>query len=68
MEVTNALAARLIKALKADHFTVDRFEHAARVHEIARTNNNRTASGAYALAGVDPRTSMITTLAPLQAG
>ena len=47
MEVTNALAARLIQALKADDFTADRFEYVARVHEIDRTNNDRTASAAY---------------------
>jgi len=47
MEVTNALAARLLRALRADDFTVDRFEYVARVHEIDRTNNDRTASAAY---------------------
>jgi len=31
MEVTNALAALLIQALKADDFTADHFEYVARV-------------------------------------
>jgi len=47
MEVTNALAARLIQALKQDDFTADRFEYVSRVHEVNRTNNDRTASAAY---------------------
>ena len=47
MEVTNALSARLLKALKDDDFTAERFEYVARVHEINRTNNDRTASASY---------------------
>jgi len=47
MEVTNALAARLLKALKENDFCQERFDYVARVHEINRTNNDLTASSAY---------------------
>ena len=47
MEVINALASRLIKSLKNNDFTEDSFEYVERVHEIDRTNNDRTASSAY---------------------
>ncbi|MFN7993289.1 MAG: FAD-dependent monooxygenase [Bryobacteraceae bacterium] len=48
MEVTNALASRLLKAIKDNEFKQERFDYVARVHEINRTNNDRMAFAAYA--------------------
>jgi len=47
VEVINALAARLIKAIKDDDFRAERFEYISRIHEINLRNNDRLVYGAY---------------------
>ena len=47
VEVINALAARLLKAIKDDDFRVERFEYISRIHEANLRNNDRLVFGAY---------------------
>ena len=47
VEVINALAARLLPALKDDDFRAERFEYISRIHEANLRNNDRLVFGAY---------------------
>ena len=47
VEVINALAARLIPAIKEDDFRAERFEYVSRVHEVNLRNNDRLVFAAY---------------------
>ena len=47
MEVTNALAARILKAIKEDDFSAHQFEYVARLHENLLQNNDKLVRSAY---------------------
>jgi FADH2 O2-dependent halogenase len=47
VEVINALAARLLPALKENDFRAERFEYISRVHEANLRNNDRLVFAAY---------------------
>jgi len=47
MEVTHALAARILKALKEDDFSAAQFEYVARLHENLLQNNDKLVRSAY---------------------
>jgi tetracycline 7-halogenase / FADH2 O2-dependent halogenase len=47
VEVINALAGRLIPAVKEDDFRAERFEYISRVHEINLRNNDKLVFAAY---------------------
>jgi len=47
VEVINALAARLLGALKDDDFRAERFEYISRIHEANLRNNDRLVFAAY---------------------
>jgi tetracycline 7-halogenase / FADH2 O2-dependent halogenase len=47
MEVTHALAARILKALKEDDFSAGQFEYVARLHENLLQNNDKLVRSAY---------------------
>jgi FADH2 O2-dependent halogenase len=47
VEVINALAARVIKAIKEDDFRAEQFAYVARIHEANLRNNDRLVFGAY---------------------
>ena len=46
-EVVNATASRLIKAIKDNDFSAERFEYLTRVHEIDTQNNDKLVRNAY---------------------
>jgi FADH2 O2-dependent halogenase len=47
VEVINALAARLLPAIKDNDFRAARFDYIARIHEANLRNNDRLVFGAY---------------------
>jgi len=47
MEVINALAARILKAIKEDDFSAQQFEYVARLHENLLQNNDKLVRSAY---------------------
>jgi FADH2 O2-dependent halogenase len=47
VEVINALAARLLPAIKENDFRAERFEYISRIHEVNLRNNDRLVFGAY---------------------
>jgi tetracycline 7-halogenase / FADH2 O2-dependent halogenase len=47
MEVTNALAARILKAIEEDDFSAHQFEYVSRLHENLLQNNDRLVRSAY---------------------